>query len=131
MRYVIKEIGDVGKSKAALKCIKNKMRSFYQTFEKNIRYKQKNIRYKQQVYNESLFSISMVPIQIFCGIGDNKTIIWKNPVTSYTRYCRPINLVFAKESTDSITNKYIIKKRSKQTSFFWIIIFMLHASCLD
>ena len=33
MRYVIEEI-EVGKSEAALKRIKNKIRSFYQTFEK-------------------------------------------------------------------------------------------------
>ena len=29
MRYVIEEIGEVEKSEAALKCIKNKIKSFY------------------------------------------------------------------------------------------------------
>ena len=28
MRYVIEKVGDIGKSEAALKCIKNKVRSF-------------------------------------------------------------------------------------------------------
>ena len=34
MSYIIEEIENVRKSKAALKCIKNKIRSFYQIFEK-------------------------------------------------------------------------------------------------
>ena len=51
----------------------------------------------------------MVPI--FCGIGDTKTIIWKNPATSSTRYCRPIKLVFAKEPTDLIAKVNYLRQQ--------------------
>ena len=44
----------------------------------------------------------MVPIQMFCQEDRVKTIIWQNPAPSSTRYCRPIKLVFAKETTDLI-----------------------------
>ncbi len=54
--------------------------------------------------DESLFSICMVPIQVYCGADASKTIIWKSPVPSSTRYCRPIKFVFAQESTNLITS---------------------------
>ena len=61
--------------------------------------------------DECLFSISKVPIKFFCGTGDTKTINWKNPATSSTRYCRPIKLVFAKESTDLITKAVNLRQQ--------------------
>lgn len=64
-------------------------------------------RYKQKFSSEdesdaSLFSFSLVPIQLYGQINDLKKILWQNPAPSSSRYCRPIKLIFAKESADFI-----------------------------
>lgn len=74
----------------------------YDRSEQN-RYKQKFS--EEHFTDESLFSIFMVSIQIYCGTDDSRTIIWKNPAPSSTRYCRPIKFLFAKESADLITTE--------------------------
>lgn len=66
---------------------------------------------QQNSTDESLFSLSMVPMEFFCGKEDSKSIIWKNPAASSTRYCRPIKLVFSKESTDLINKEVDIIKQ--------------------
>jgi hypothetical protein len=58
-------------------------------------------RFKQRFSEKShddqyLFIISFVPIKL---VSDNNIIIWQNPKTSSTRYCRPIKLLYAKETT--------------------------------
>lgn len=65
-------------------------------------------RYRQKFSNEnfndeSLFSVSMVPIQIY-SVKDKK-IVWKNLAPSSTRYCRPIKFMFAKETTNLINTE--------------------------
>lgn len=55
--------------------------------------------------DESLFSISMVPIQMNFSSTQRKIIVWQNPAPSSTRYCRPIKFVFAKESTELISQE--------------------------
>lgn len=67
-------------------------------------------RYKQKfadpnLSDESLFSISMVPLQLCSSITGEKQIYWQNPAPSSTRYCRPIKFVFAKETRDVIINE--------------------------
>jgi len=44
---------------------------------------------------------SLVSIQLFVNKTDlNKKIIWQNPRSSSTRYCRPICIQFKKEPTE-------------------------------
>lgn len=67
-------------------------------------------RYRQkfsdeQYSKESLFSISVVPIQIYSGTNDSKKVIWQNPAPSSTRHCHPIKFIFAKESIQVITTE--------------------------
>lgn len=77
-------------------------------------------RYKQKfsephASDESLFSISMVPIQMYAMNGQSsKQIVWQNPSTSSTRYCRPIKFVFAKETPNVIVTEVDkIKEQAK------------------
>ncbi|XP_050295677.1 uncharacterized protein LOC126735653 [Anthonomus grandis grandis] len=62
--------------------------------------------YKQRFTNPtvsdaSIFLPSLVPIQLISGDpdSDDKVVIWQNPRTSSTRYCRPIRMKFVKETT--------------------------------
>lgn len=69
-------------------------------------------RYKQKFSeenssDESMFSISMVPIQMY-SVNEQSNIgqiVWQNPSTSSTKYCRPIKFVFAKETADLIVTE--------------------------
>ncbi|GBL76821.1 hypothetical protein AVEN_53481-1 [Araneus ventricosus] len=72
-------------------------------------------RYKQKFSSEncsdeSLFSLSMVPIQIY-SVSDQKIkkIVWQNPSPYSTRYFRLIKFMFAKETLN------IIKTEVKRT----------------
>lgn len=70
-------------------------------------------QFKQKMQNEdstdsNIFQSCLVPLQLKCG----KKIVWQNPTPSSPRYCRPIRIRFAKESTD-LTNEeidYILSK---------------------
>lgn len=74
------------------------------------RYRQK---FNQQgASDENMFSISMVPIQLYCENGTSKTIFWQNPAPSSTRYCRPIKFVYAKETVELTKNE--VKKIEDQ-----------------
>lgn len=77
------------------------------------RYKQKFS--EEHFTDESLFSISMVPIQIYYGTDNSRTIIWKCLVPSSTKYCRPITFLFAKESADLITTEFNKIKQQIET----------------
>ncbi|XP_063909076.1 uncharacterized protein LOC135126834 [Zophobas morio] len=58
--------------------------------------------YKQKFTNQPqaddsfLFVISMVPLQMTC----NGKVLWQNPKPSSTSYCRPIKLIFKKETAE-------------------------------
>lgn len=57
--------------------------------------------YKQRFENtedtdEFLFVFSLVPLRLY----DGAKIVWQNPRSSSTLYCRPIKLIFAKETND-------------------------------
>lgn len=64
-------------------------------------------QFKQKMQNEdysdsNIFQSCLVPLQLKIG----KKIVWQNPTPSSPRYCRPIRIRFAKESTD-LTNEEI------------------------
>lgn len=58
-----------------------------------------------------IFAVSMVPLRLLVKQNDNTTTIWNNESPSSITLCRPIMLVFAKETT-ALTAKIItgIKK---------------------
>ncbi|GBL72728.1 hypothetical protein AVEN_127961-1 [Araneus ventricosus] len=71
-------------------------------------YMSEQSRYKQKFSSENcsdenLYSISMVPIQIY-SVNDQKIkkIVWHNPSPSSTRYFRPIKFMFVKETSNVI-----------------------------
>jgi hypothetical protein len=50
----------------------------------------------------NIFFISLVPLQITCVDKEtNAEIVWKNPRTSSTRFCRPIKLLFLHETPEA------------------------------
>jgi hypothetical protein len=53
------------------------------------------------ISDSDLFLFSLVPLQLRCTIQQENSIIWKNPRTSSTSYCRPIKFMFAKETAES------------------------------
>lgn len=55
--------------------------------------------------DSNIFQSSMVPLLLFCGTEEKKKIIWQNPTPSSPRYCRPIRILFCKESADLIRNE--------------------------
>lgn len=50
-------------------------------------------------FDEHLFAICLVPLQILM----EDSIVWQNPRPSSTRYCRPIKLMFQKETSSLIS----------------------------
>lgn len=53
--------------------------------------------------DSSIFMVSLVPIQLVTNdLQGEEKILWKNPRTSSTRYCRPIKFIFAQESKDLV-----------------------------
>lgn len=54
--------------------------------------------------DEFLFSIGLVPIHLRNDVDGN--IVWKNPRTSSTRFCRPIKFIYAKETTNLAKAEY-------------------------
>ncbi|XP_055903188.1 uncharacterized protein LOC129939232 [Eupeodes corollae] len=49
--------------------------------------------------DSSVFITSVVPIQLVCECSSKKIVVWQNPRSSSTRYCRPIKFEYKKEST--------------------------------
>lgn len=67
-------------------------------------------RYKQKFTDENcsdenLFSIAMVPLQLFYMVGERKQIVWQNSAPSSTRYCRPIKFLYIKETREVIVTE--------------------------
>lgn len=77
--------------------------------------------YKQSTLSgssdSSLFVTSMLPICLTNEV--NNQIIWQNPACSSTRYCRPIRLQYAKETTELSLNEemYISQQINQLTSY--------------
>ena len=71
--------------------------------------------YKQNFDNpedsdESLFMMSLVPLQLIHSLSTNDTPCWINPHPSSTKLCRPIKFEFAKETSTKITEEINIIK---------------------
>ncbi|XP_066952690.1 uncharacterized protein [Macrobrachium rosenbergii] len=63
------------------------------------KYKQRS---EEEIDEDNLFLISFIPIRLE-GVSEEKTtVIWTNPRPSSTRLCRPIKLLFKKETTELI-----------------------------
>lgn len=68
-------------------------------------------RYKQGFTNEDgddsfLFSISMVPLRITAENDEHKEIlVFQNPTTSSTNYCRPIKIIFKQEREEFVKHE--------------------------
>lgn len=54
------------------------------------------------ISDESLFMISLVPLQIQ---REDNCILWKNPHPSSPKYCRPIKFEYAKETKENIIDE--------------------------
>lgn len=62
-------------------------------------YKQKFTEENGTSLNDSsLFAVCIVPLQL--QTSSNNNILWNNPRPSSTRYCRPIKLIFEKETNE-------------------------------
>lgn len=64
--------------------------------------------YKQKfndptISDESIFTISMVPLEI--RDPSTEAVYWSNPHPASTRYCRPLKLEFAKETMEKIVTE--------------------------
>jgi len=57
-------------------------------------YRQSFTNSDHNMVDQHLFAICIVPLQL----QRKSTILWKNPRPSSTRYCRPLKVMFAKES---------------------------------
>ncbi|KAK9738871.1 hypothetical protein QE152_g9456 [Popillia japonica] len=59
---------------------------------------------EENVTEANMFLTSMVPLRL--SAKDNEmAVYWKNAKPSTTRYCRPIQLQFTKETIESINNE--------------------------
>jgi hypothetical protein len=41
----------------------------------------------------------------FTKVSKNNTILWKNPTPSFTRYCRPIQSMYNKDTVETTKNE--------------------------
>lgn len=58
----------------------------------------KQIFQSSESTDKSILMISLVPLLIKCG----SLVLWKNPRSSSTRFCRPIRFEFIKEDKDTV-----------------------------
>ncbi|KAL0810228.1 hypothetical protein ABMA28_000592 [Loxostege sticticalis] len=70
---------------------------------------QKN--YKQKFEKDdsddsNVFITSLVPLRLHYSQENNYVIIWQNPRTNSTRFCRPIKLQFVKETSEVINSEF-------------------------
>ena len=79
-----------------------------------------------QTEDKDIFLTSFVPITVYTQPNNNpelKEIVWKNPRTSSTKYCRPIRLHFQKETTEFIKKERAYISEQIQNLESTIIIF--------
>jgi len=63
-------------------------------------------------YDESLLCISLVPLQL--KNEESNEVLWKKPKPSSNRLCRPIKLLWKKETIDTIKEQE--KNKTEQIS---------------
>ena len=92
-------------------------------------YKQKfkNDGSDETCYSDSdLFVVSIVPLQMYStrnGNLDNKIILWQNNRPSSTRFCRPIKLLFEKETKEMAKREiHLIEKQIEELAPTKVII---------
>lgn len=61
-------------------------------------YRQGFLNENNNISDECLFAVCIVPLRIVKG----SCLLWKNPRPSSTRYCRPLKMVFQKESAELV-----------------------------
>lgn len=61
-------------------------------------YRQGFVNENKNISDDSLFAVCIVPLQILKGTST----LWKNQRPSSTRYCRPLKILFQKESADLV-----------------------------
>lgn len=87
-------------------------------------YKQKFSDASNITTDENIFFISLVPLQL-ANIDketNSEVIVWKNPRTSSTRFCRPIKVLFLHETAE-VTRKEVdlIKEEIAKLKTFKIV----------
>ncbi|KAJ8676990.1 hypothetical protein QAD02_012777 [Eretmocerus hayati] len=65
----------------------------------------------KQPLDSSMFMLCMVPLKL---IDEDNNVIWKNPTPTSTRYCRPIEFEFTKETTQNTIMKYEYYKKKME-----------------
>lgn len=60
---------------------------------------------KENQSDSSMFFVSLVLLQMYTLVNERRVVIWRNPVPSSTRYCRPIKFLFEKETRDAIVRE--------------------------
>lgn len=68
-------------------------------------------QYKQSfqttdISDTSMFTVSLVPLQLQCVNNNEKIVLWSNPRYSSTRFCRPLKFIFMKENNDKTIEMY-------------------------
>lgn len=57
----------------------------------------------ESMYSDAdLFLITLVPISLYSLEEEKKTMVWENPRPSSTRFCRPLKLLYQKESKELV-----------------------------
>lgn len=90
-----------------------------------------------EMTDEYLFLVAMCPLKLMNEEGD---ILWKNPRTSSTFYCRPIKFLFSKENADLVKGESLKLQKQidnlkscdihiKDTDF--VVQYILHFTMLD
>lgn len=66
-------------------------------------------------YDESLLCISLVPLHL--KNEESNEVLWKNPKPSSSRLCRPIKLLWKKETIDTIKEQEKIIREQISNEF--------------
>lgn len=61
---------------------------------------------KMRTDDSNIFITSLVPLRLHYTQASNDVIIWQNPRTNSTRFCRPIKLQFVKETPEVINAEF-------------------------
>lgn len=67
---------------------------------------QSNYKQKCEGDDSNILTTSIVPLRLQVDHELNKKILWQNPRTSSTRFCRPVRIQFTKETNDVIKAEF-------------------------
>lgn len=60
------------------------------------------------------YLVSMIPLRM-AKTGNEKLILWSNPVPSSTKYCRPLKIMFHRATADFVREQVDAIKNQIQT----------------